>query len=66
MFARVLVLAPAKYRSRHHRSLIEAIRSRMALHRSRAALARLDSHLLQDIGLSANEAANEAHRPVWR
>lgn len=66
MFARVLVLAPAQYHSRHHRSLIEAIRDRLAMRRSRAALAKLDAHLLQDIGLSADAAAYEAALPVWR
>jgi uncharacterized protein YjiS (DUF1127 family) len=35
------------------------------LRRSRAALRRLDPHLLRDIGLSETEAEAEARRPVW-
>jgi uncharacterized protein YjiS (DUF1127 family) len=34
--------------------------------RTRAALAKLPSHLLRDIGLSAAEAAREAEKPFWR
>ncbi|MFB2593775.1 DUF1127 domain-containing protein [Paracoccus sp. p4-l81] len=37
----------------------------MARHHSRAALARLDAHLLADIGLTADAAATEAARPFW-
>jgi uncharacterized protein YjiS (DUF1127 family) len=36
-----------------------------ALSRSRRGLARLDDHLLQDIGLTRAEALAEAERPVW-
>jgi len=36
-----------------------------ALGRSRRSLARLDDHLLNDIGLSRSEAMREAERPVW-
>jgi uncharacterized protein YjiS (DUF1127 family) len=34
--------------------------------RSRRALARLDAHLLHDIGLSATTAEDETARPFWR
>jgi len=34
--------------------------------RTRAALARLDDHLLQDIGLGADRAAGECTKPFWR
>jgi uncharacterized protein YjiS (DUF1127 family) len=40
-----------------------AAASRLA--RSRKGLARLDAHLLQDIGLTSAEARIEADRPVW-
>lgn len=33
--------------------------------RTRAALARLDPHLLADIGLETNDATREATRPFW-
>jgi uncharacterized protein YjiS (DUF1127 family) len=35
------------------------------LARSRKGLARLDAHLLRDIGLTSAEAQAEADRPVW-
>ncbi|RYE54608.1 MAG: DUF1127 domain-containing protein [Rhizobiaceae bacterium] len=36
-----------------------------ALSRSRHSLARLDDHLLRDIGLTRSEAAAEASRAPW-
>lgn len=38
----------------------------MARRRNRQALARLDTHLLRDIGLDAWRAADEATRPFWK
>lgn len=38
----------------------------LARHRSRASLARLDQHMLDDIGLTRDMAADEAAKPVWR
>ena len=37
-----------------------------ARRRTRAALARLDGHLLRDIGLGADRAATECTKPFWR
>jgi uncharacterized protein YjiS (DUF1127 family) len=34
--------------------------------RQRRALARLDDHLLHDIGCSREEAARECAKPAWR
>ena len=34
--------------------------------RERAMLARLDLHLLRDIGLDPNQALAEAEKPCWR
>lgn len=34
--------------------------------RGRRALARLDTHLLRDIGLDAQLAEDEATKPFWR
>jgi uncharacterized protein YjiS (DUF1127 family) len=34
--------------------------------RSRRALARLDAHLLRDIGLTAEALAEEIDKPFWR
>jgi uncharacterized protein YjiS (DUF1127 family) len=35
-------------------------------HAQRLMLARLDTHLLRDIGLDANKAAEECAKPFWR
>lgn len=35
-------------------------------HRGRRALARLDDHLLRDIGLNEGRAASEATKPFWQ
>lgn len=35
------------------------------LYRQRRALARLDDHALNDIGLTRAEAEAEANRPIW-
>lgn len=37
----------------------------LSVWRSRRALAQLDSTALEDIGLSAKSAANEAAKPIW-
>ncbi|MBC2834388.1 DUF1127 domain-containing protein [Paragemmobacter straminiformis] len=37
----------------------------LGLARSRAHLARLDDHLLRDIGLTQEQAKAEVSRPVW-
>ncbi|WP_146589750.1 DUF1127 domain-containing protein [Puniceibacterium confluentis] len=54
-------------RQRPHRSqsLIATLLALGALHRQRRALARLDDHALNDLGLSRDAALREARRPVW-
>lgn len=47
------------------RSFLAHLNAAMALHRSRARLALLDTHLLEDIGLDRAAAEAEANRPVW-
>ncbi|MDT8856675.1 DUF1127 domain-containing protein [Paracoccaceae bacterium Fryx2] len=47
-----------------HRLLRTAELSRIA-RRQRDALARLDDHALEDIGLTRDEAFAEANRPLW-
>lgn len=34
--------------------------------RTRAALARLDAHLLQDIGIGTDRATTECTKPFWQ
>lgn len=38
---------------------------RIALRRQRQRLARLDDHMLRDIGLTREQAQAEAAEPVW-
>lgn len=35
-------------------------------HRARRGLARLDPHMLRDIGISVQEASDEISKPFWR
>ena len=54
--------APRGFVARLTRSATDAIARR----RNRRALARLDQHLLRDIGLSSDEAWTEAAKPFWQ
>lgn len=45
--------------------LLRRITHALALRRSRARLATLDAHLLDDIGLDRKTAEAEANRPIW-
>ena len=47
------------------RAFLQVIRDWSDRKRSRAALARLDAHLLRDIGIDATRAAHEVARPFW-
>ena len=51
----------APFRVSRHASLLDAL----AVYRQRRALARLDDHALQDIGITREEAIAEARRPIW-
>ena len=42
-----------------------AFRKMRALLKSRQALAELDAHLLEDIGVTRAQAEKEARRPLW-
>ncbi|MBA3910174.1 MAG: hypothetical protein C0524_09880 [Rhodobacter sp.] len=42
-----------------------ALKCALTLARSRGQLARLDDHILRDIGLTRAQAEAEATRPVW-
>lgn len=53
--------APRGFVARLARSATDAIARR----RNRRALARLDQHLLRDIGLSSDEARTEVAKPFW-
>ena len=41
------------------------LQRRIALRRQRLDLARLNAHLLRDIGVAPDDAAREAARPFW-
>ncbi len=45
---------------------LRAVFKMLARRKSRRALAILDGHLLQDIGLSPTAANAEASKPFWR
>jgi uncharacterized protein YjiS (DUF1127 family) len=60
---------PKSHSMRHLATALAHYPARLAaasrLARSRKSLARLDAHLLRDIGLTSAEARIEADRPVW-
>jgi len=47
------------------RTLLEHAISMMSLYRQRRALKGLDANALADLGITAQEAASEAARPIW-
>ncbi len=55
---------PARQGRRRRGLLTHLARIRM-LRRQRQALANLDAHLLQDVGLTREEADREARRIAW-
>lgn len=46
--------------------LLTAVSAVLARRRDRALLARLDSHLLRDIGVDPETAAQECAKPLWQ
>jgi uncharacterized protein YjiS (DUF1127 family) len=46
-------------------NLFRHLRKALALYRQRQYLARLDAHMLRDIGLTAEQAQAEANQPFW-
>lgn len=57
---------PARRRQNRIRGLGDtAFETAFELRDQRRALAKLPPHLLKDIGLTAQEAATEAERPIW-
>lgn len=49
----------------HRAGLITRLLAVLTLHRHRTALSRLDDRLLDDIGLSQQQAKAEQDRPFW-
>lgn len=47
------------------RSPFTAFRAALEVRHQRSHLAKLDDHLLQDIGLTRDDAEAEAARPIW-
>lgn len=45
---------------------VAALTAGLARRRDRALLARLDAHLLRDIGVDAEQAAKECAKPFWQ
>lgn len=48
------------------RRLAEALTGAVERRHDRTLLARLDDHLLRDIGLSPDDARTECAKPFWR
>ncbi|WP_230374164.1 DUF1127 domain-containing protein [Pontivivens ytuae] len=46
-------------------SIVDRIAARLVTMRTRAQLAKLDDHMLRDLGLTEGEALREARRPFW-
>ena len=66
MTARTKSLSPARYgRGLRATSVIDRVILMLSLHRERHALRNLDAHLLNDVGLTHENAEDEANRPVW-
>lgn len=59
---RLLVSA---YRPRARRGLLSRLVGALAQQRQRNRLAQLEEHMLNDIGVSRQEAMTEANRPIW-
>ena len=47
-------------------SLFRAVADAMTRRQDRKVLARLDAHLLRDIGLSPDDARTECAKPFWQ
>jgi uncharacterized protein YjiS (DUF1127 family) len=47
-------------------SVLRAVQAWAVRHRSRQSLARLDDHMLRDIGLDRNEAQAECTKAFWQ
>ncbi|MGQ0566666.1 MAG: DUF1127 domain-containing protein [Gemmobacter sp.] len=47
-------------------ALAKRVRSWQDRRQTRAALRRLDTHMIRDIGLDAREAQAEAAKPFWQ
>lgn len=59
------VLARRTHPVRRARPWLRGLRAMLRAQRARRDLARLDPHLLDDVGLTAEEALRESRRPVW-
>ena len=56
-----LLHAPIRWRL----SALKRLRIALATWRQRQTLARLDDHLLRDLGLSRRDVESEVNRPIW-
>lgn len=66
MIARTNSTSPARFgRTQRPTSLVDRVLLLLTIHRERHALKTLDAHMLDDIGITRNQAETEAERPVW-
>lgn len=61
----MLCAIPMPLRSVFHWTGRFSLTRRMAMARTRAHLAQLEDHMLDDIGLTREDAAHEAARRAW-
>ncbi len=61
-----LTVAGLTGRTRPQPNVLRAVSNWMVRYRSRRTLAKLDPHLLRDIGLTEHQAAQELEKPFWR
>lgn len=56
---------PGRAAARHGQRVVGLLRRAWRRHRSRNCLARMDSHMLKDIGLTYAKAEAELNKPFW-
>lgn len=57
--------ASVSRRASRNFGLLRLVLSLVALRRQRRQLARMEAHMLDDIGINRDEAMAEAARPIW-
>jgi uncharacterized protein YjiS (DUF1127 family) len=60
------IALPLRRRTNLAARLVTAITTAVRRQRDRRQLAKLDAHLLRDIGLGAQDAESECAKPFWK
>ncbi len=59
------ILSNRRRQAKRRAPFLSGLLTLLSIHRERKALSELDDHLLNDIGLTRNDAERETKRPVW-